>query len=435
LASGLTIVLLCLACAAPGASNSPLTTPAQTPPTAPSDHATPVPTDAVTPQPTAQPTATSGELALPTATPKIVGTTFTSSDGRVTVEVPDGAAPAGTEVSIEARGAEQSPPELVSAGVQFAHYGLLPEGTQFSQPVKVTFAIPRDTYGDPNAMPLLYLATRSEDGTWEWLADADMTLTDTSISVSGWAQHFSALFSWSDRTDFIIDPPAPRTDFVGTTFSRTIEARSKDERVHEINFTNVFFYNYSPGVIAVGADASGTPSAPKAIIRRDWTCLSVGDYHVEFWATVNQFAADNPFWDELGLGENVGAAKINLDGKCVAPPLIVVASACFITRHESLESFVSYLEYLMGFVGDVRSVTITMQGANDDEPLELTHNADGTWSGDLGLHNAGPKTITHVEGVTTQGETVDITDQVKQLVGDVVVEYPAELTFGTCPGD
>jgi hypothetical protein len=385
---------------------------------------------------TPSPTPTDGGSALPTATPKIAGTTITSADGRVTVEVPDGAAPAGAQLSIETRGADQSPPELVSAGVQFDYYALLPDGTQFSQPVKVTQTIPRDTYGDPNLVPILYLATRSEDGTWEWLANGDVTLTDTSITMSGWTRHFSGLFGWSDRTDIIVDPPAPRTDFVGTTFSRTIEARSKDERVHEVNFDNVYFYNYSRDVIGVGADTSGTPLAPKTIIRRDWTCLSVGDYHVEFWARVNSFAVDNPFWEGIGLGGDVAGVKINLDGKCVEKPAVEVTGACLVTHHVALDQFVSFLEALLTVnPANVRSLTMTMQGANDDDPVVLQRNNDGTWSGDLGLHNAGPKTITHVEAVTSDGETVDITDETRQLIGEVVVDYPAELTFGECPGD
>lgn len=432
------VILLVSACAGP--ATPPITVPPQpTNPPPPTPTATASASPGASAPTSASPSPTPSESVLPSpsgpATPAPSPTpalTVKSADGVVTVDVPDGAVPPGTTITVGLRPADQSPPELVTAGVPRTCYVLEPEGTTFSAPVKVTMTRPRDYYGDANSLPLLALATRSAAGAWEWLSDSVMWLTDEVMAVAGYTDHFSCLYDWSDRTDLKVNPGSPRTDKVGQGFSRTIEIVSRDTRPNPITLSNARFVNWNPDVIDIVADP-GAPADTPIKLTRYWLCLAEGPYVVDFWADVNEFAADNPFWsDALDLLAFAGELYIAFSGVCTGEEGIV-DTACIVVHHDEFGEFTSWLEFLLWLFGgyDVDYVEVTLKGANDEQPVRLDP-VNEHFAGQLGLHNAGPKQLEKVLLHTTDGQVIDVTEEVKENLGDIVVRFPEEDTIGEC---
>src|SRR5262245_52161668 len=101
------------------------------------------------------------------------GTTVSSDDGKLTIEIPDGALPAGVEVTATFHGSADGAPEaepLESPGF----YRLEPSGTTFALPVRLSLRLTADELGiDPgvDGLPLMVNATRADDGSWDWLAN------------------------------------------------------------------------------------------------------------------------------------------------------------------------------------------------------------------------------------------------------------------------
>lgn len=119
---------------------------------------------------------------------------FTSDDGAVEVRVPNGV---DVEVTIEVVAPEDYPPELASAAQNpnSRIYRLGPAGATFDEPVRVRRTIEIENIGDlgPNEIPVVYLMTRSEDGTYELLDNLQSMRTGSVVEVSGEATHFSEL--------------------------------------------------------------------------------------------------------------------------------------------------------------------------------------------------------------------------------------------------
>jgi hypothetical protein len=116
-----------------------------------------------------------------TAEPSI-GTGPGDVAGLLSVDVPPGAAPAGTTVTVEPRDPDVRPDELRDLPMRHPFHELLPVDARFSAPVTVTRSIPfgalEEGVYDPATDGLIVSAlfTRDTDGTWSWLADAQVRL-------------------------------------------------------------------------------------------------------------------------------------------------------------------------------------------------------------------------------------------------------------------
>ncbi len=409
------------------------------PPTPPVTDSTPAtdssPAVTASPPSTGEPSRTAVQSPTPEPTPTPVPlTTVTSADGVVTVEVPTHAVPAGVALRVERRAPEQQPPELLDAGIRQTHYALLPPGTLFTEPARVSQLYPLEQHRRREGLPIVFPALRFDDGRWQWLAEAQLIVADQTITFAGSTTHFSALFVWSDRTVLSIDPPAPATHLVGTTFERTVELVSLDERVNPVAFRvgSVAYTNHSPEVIGVdGGGESGLES------HRRWTCLRAGDYTLTFAAEVGNFAADNPFWTTtLRLPATRGAISIELTGSCVVDTGLL-DSACARVVHRQLHDFRSRLDWLIGLAPeqDADAVEIMLEGANDDAPVRLEAAGDGRWRGSAGLRQPGSKRIISVLVQPASGDPIDITHEVIAALGGATIEvpFPDEAAFGSCP--
>jgi len=117
--------------------------------------------------------------------------------GGLAVDAPDGAAPAGTTVTIVARDPSERPDELAGIPTTLTFYEVQPADVTFSTPATVTRTIGFGELGieqyDPftDGVILGSLFTRVGDGTWAWLQDASVGLdeADNRFTVTGTTDH------------------------------------------------------------------------------------------------------------------------------------------------------------------------------------------------------------------------------------------------------
>lgn len=116
---------------------------------------------------------------------------------------------------------------------------------------------------------------------------------------------------------------------------------------------------------------------------------------------------------------------------------------CTRVRHIPLGDFLSYLESGIAFYDAngrgpdeiVDYITITVIGANDDEPVELEYDAEiGAFVGLMGLRGTGAKVIVNVQVHWLDGSVSDATEIfIDDLGSDTFdVRFPEEDEFGDC---
>jgi hypothetical protein len=141
------------------------------------------------------------------------GTTVRSADGVLTVEVPEGAASDGVEVTIRELSEEDLPSELRGAdpdAVAIVGYELGPDGAEFSEPVVVTFRIDPSEHGielPDGAVPLGLLLTENSAGELESIEGAEVSREDGSVVVRAGMTHFSpAVLMLSQSYAYVLTP-------------------------------------------------------------------------------------------------------------------------------------------------------------------------------------------------------------------------------------
>jgi hypothetical protein len=138
------------------------------------------------------------------------GGSITSADGRLTLDIPDGALTEDTEISIRRLNQNELPPD--SEGTLLA-YELLPDGLQFLLPVTASLEVDVDINIEDGVvdteLPVITLLN-SSGGVIEILENQlQNTNLDTGIStISGKLNHFSTL-------EATIEIPDPNDIFIG----------------------------------------------------------------------------------------------------------------------------------------------------------------------------------------------------------------------------
>ena len=174
---------------------------------------------------------------------------------------------------------------------------------------------------------------------------------------------------------------------------------------------------------------------------QEWTCTGAGPYEGVLELDLANFARDNPFFiDTLGLvSPPTTRINLHLTGECVTElPSGTVDRVCIEVVHDELEDFVSYLDFLLWFLGpptdDFDYIEVIIQGANDSQPRRLTIDAEGVWGGQLGLRGAGAKSLVSVVAHRRDGTTLDLTETVADSIDgrDFTVRFPEEDRFGEC---
>lgn len=120
-----------------------------------------------------------------------------------------------------------------------------------------------------------------------------------------------------------------------------------------------------------------------------------------------------------------------------ASPGLAIAAACVRVVHQAVGDFVSYLDsYVYMYEEDIAYLEVIVEGANNGNPAVLEYDSpSGAYHGILGLHAAGAKKIIVATLVLADGSEIDVTDDLAAALGGktLVVRYPQQDTFGTCP--
>ena len=182
-----------------------------------------------------------------------VGVSVTSSDGIVTVEVPAGAAPEGVTVTVDAGDPGSLPQQLLDTGLPVFVYELGPDGTQFSEPVTVTFRIPAALaeFDPAVGMPLAVLASRSGDGLLDLYGSVDISLDGDVLVVSGSTDHFTEAVVILDGVELsLVTLPSPVKVGKGQIFhalvSNILDYQKAFEATGIDNFVEVLYKSEAP---------------------------------------------------------------------------------------------------------------------------------------------------------------------------------------------
>ncbi len=156
-------------------------------------------------------TATPNDVSAESGDGQPTEGTIVSSDGVLTVDIPEGAAPAGTVVTIVELDETWRPEQLQVADVSMAAYDLLPDGAVFAEPVTITYRI------DPNdlglelldgAVPVALLVTQDESGELG-MVGVELSRENGMFVARASTTHFSPFaIMISDTSAIALVPPA-----------------------------------------------------------------------------------------------------------------------------------------------------------------------------------------------------------------------------------
>ncbi|MEX2159289.1 MAG: hypothetical protein WEB04_07805 [Dehalococcoidia bacterium] len=134
-----------------------------------------------------------GGTATPAAPPTPAGTTVASDDGALSILIPDGAMPEGTQVSITAVPNDQLPVELSQLLGSGTGYLLEPDGLTLSQPATATLTLQRSELDDEEGAQSAYgLVSFSATAGREVLdSNTSHTLGEETVTVQAEIEHFS----------------------------------------------------------------------------------------------------------------------------------------------------------------------------------------------------------------------------------------------------
>jgi hypothetical protein len=154
--------------------------------------------------------------------PGTEGRVVASSDGVVEIAVPDGVA---TDVDLTITPVDNLSEPIAAAasdGLIAREYDLGPDGTEFAEPVTVTFHLDAGDLGlAPGELPFAVLVSGS-DGEFEGYEDVLIERTEDTVAVSGETSHFSKVAVLVGGVGVEMTPNGASAD-VGFYFNVTIE--------------------------------------------------------------------------------------------------------------------------------------------------------------------------------------------------------------------
>ncbi len=468
-----------------GCSAAPAVTPAATQMPSPA----PTPTDTPASTPTAELTSgpTSEPISTPTASAPASASAaeervFTFDDGALTIIAPAGALSAEVNLVATQMSAADRPAELSDVPMSGTFYRLEPDGLSFPEPLTIIRRVSLAEAGiDPGGpLPIVSLALRTTDGNWNWLANQTEISDGEYLYISGEASHTSQMLGFGGVDRFSVGWDAVQLDknadlkvSLGSSFTlnSTVDAPLDAPAPPVINELDPnaaasaligrygdFYPNFSEPFTHTGVLAqvpqiknpTGWDSQPNdwrasnlPTFSQGFTCTKVGHFYTVVGYEVVDAGAGNALWNRLDLPAPSTAVFTPLRGNCLeqaAPPAVEVGAACVITVHTARGTFVSYMRGLIKLITDlggpeISGIEITLDGANNNEPVSAQQVVNNGWQFIAGLHSAGKKKIKKVEITFADGQTQDVTALVTALLGGATLDvpFPAEPTFGTCP--
>lgn len=134
-----------------------------------------------------------GGTPTPAASPTPEGRTFTSDDGRLSLFVPNGAVPDGTEISLTSMPHDQLPAELQELAGSGTGYLMEPDGLVFGEPATATLTIDRSELDDPEGTQTAYALVSFNDSAGREVLESSTTagIGEGTVAVEAELQHLS----------------------------------------------------------------------------------------------------------------------------------------------------------------------------------------------------------------------------------------------------
>lgn len=151
-------------------------------------------------------------------------TTYASDDGVLTIVVPAGAATDG--ITIAPADQADLPAELAALTVPVYAYELSPDGTEFSEPVQVTYRIPVADLSpmSDSGVPWVLLLSATTDQELELYDTIEISREGDEVVVTGTTTHFSHSVAVVDNVEIELESnPDPVSLPVGASFGVRID--------------------------------------------------------------------------------------------------------------------------------------------------------------------------------------------------------------------
>jgi hypothetical protein len=225
--------------------------------------------------------------------------------GNLTIAVPDGAAPAGTTVTVVTHPPTDRPDELKSVPTTLDFFEVQPDDVSFSTPATVTRTLTFSELGIEPFDPLLDglivggLFTRAADGTWSWLADnqAQLDTADGGFTITATTDHGGPIFAYI-AGDLLVANEDTTNTAVGDTFR--VEGQLRVDPSSSVEIASV------RGTTSDETVAKAGDSYVVALFDRaeglQFQCLAAGtvDYATTF--AIRNIADVSSLGDAIGLG-------------------------------------------------------------------------------------------------------------------------------------
>jgi hypothetical protein len=235
---------------------------------------------------------------------------YSSPDARVTVEVPEGAAPPEARVAVETRDPGDRPAELAGLPMPNPFYELRPLDARFSEPVLVTRLIEFEQLGidayEPTQHGLVVgtLFTRDSDGVWSWLDDAEVRVdpADNVFVVTGSMDHGGPIIGLIGA-NLVVAATDPAESAVGEVFQVEGLVRVEPESAADITAASGSTSDPAIADLVRSYDVEAFERAAGL----EFECLAPGTVTYEVAFTVTEVADVSP------LGEPIGLAGTGVD--------------------------------------------------------------------------------------------------------------------------
>jgi len=174
------------------------------------------------------------------------GGNISSSDGRITVEIPGGALSEDTEITVREMEEEEWSDDIKTLGPLGHVYSLEPDGLEFTQPVKLTLRLETEDLAGldlEDGYPVFLPCTTTADGEWELLLNpsSEVDMNAGAVTVSGESSHFSNFTVVVDpelglQIEFPADPVTTHSTGTWSAQLTVTNIGSEDILIEEIEY-------------------------------------------------------------------------------------------------------------------------------------------------------------------------------------------------------